>query len=909
MSAHRPKLLLLDANALLHRAWHAIPPLTSPDGMVVNAAYGMASITLKLMKDEKPDVFIACWDTEAPTFRHEAYEAYKATRKEQPDELYAQVPVAKTVLQTLGVRSVELDGYEADDLLGTLAVRAVKDGYDVRVVTGDRDALQLIAPHIDVLTFKKGVSETKLFTKKEFEDEYGIELAQFLDWKALRGDTSDNIPGVPGIGEKTATELLKKFKNLEGIFKAAHDDKTDLSAGVRKKLIEGEASGRQALSLVGIDLNAPFKTKIADLRSSLDREAFIQSAAVYGFRSLITRLPREAGMPGAEQPPQQGRGTARRAHVKKTDVENLQLSSEADTMSFLADVRCADEVSLVIASLAQESLFADGNSQSIVIGLADKTGVIPSSQLSSAAVHRELMDILTSERIGKLCHDAKKVMKELEAMRGGRDESRSYPAAETSAVLRGIAHDTLIAAYLLAAGERSLDLDTLALQITGKPLPEGDARSVAEAQAIRVIAAKQRVQMKEIGADCVWERFEKPLIPVLRDMERVGILTDIAYLKKLSKELSDDKAILEKKMEKLVGHPFNPASPSQLAVILFDELKLPTKGIKSGKTGYSTAASELEKLEGAHPLIDLISEHRELAKLLSTYVDTLPTQADAQHRIHTTFNQTIAATGRLSSSDPNMQNIPIRTENGRRIRHAFIAGPGMELLSCDYSQIELRVIAALSGDQKMLAAFNAGLDIHTATAADIWKVPLDKVSKDQRRAAKAINFGVIYGQGPHGLSRVANIPFAEAKKFIDVYFETYRGVKDYLDATRAKAHDLGYVETLFGRRRPIPEINSSMPQLRAAAERMAINMPVQGTATGDLVKLALIKLAEELPKISPDSRMLLQVHDEVLFEVPAKEIKRVAVAVQDIMETVEKIGCPIVVDAKYGKNWDEMTKI
>lgn len=890
----RPKILILDANALLHRAWHALPPLTSPEGKVVNAAYGMASVVLKLTKEEKPDIFVACWDTEAPTFRHEAYKEYKATRKEQPDELYDQVPIAKEVLQTLGVPSLELDGFEADDLLGTIAVRAVKEGYDARVVTGDRDALQLIAPHIDILTFKKGVSETKLFTATEFEEEYGIKVAQFIDWKALRGDSSDNIPGVRGIGEKTATDLLLKFKTLEGIFKAAHNPKSELTDSIRKKLVEGEATSRQALTLVGIDLNVPLKTKLSDLKKTLDRDAFIQAAAKYGFRSLITRLPRD----GQEKPSKPMRTSTPKK--KSSDLEVLTLSTEADAMAFIADVRCADEVSLIIGSQAQESLFGSGSSQSIVIGLTDKTGVIPVSLLSSKPVSRELKDILASERIGKICHDAKRVMKELRGF--------AWDDQGSNMELRGVAHDTLIAAYLLAAGERSLDIDTLALQIIGKPLAEGDARPASEAQAVRAIARAQREQMKETGADRVWEQFEKPLIPVLRDMEKEGILIDIPYLKKLSKEMTEDKAEIEKKMEKLVGHPFNPSSPSQLAVILFDELKLPTKGIKSGKTGFSTAASELEKLQGQHPLIDLIFDQREVSKLLSTYVDTLPTLADKDGRVHTTFGQAIAATGRLSSSDPNVQNIPIRTEAGRRIRRAFIATPGMELLSCDYSQIELRVVAALARDEKMLAAFNSGTDIHTATAAAIWKVAIADVTKDQRRAAKAINFGIIYGQGPIGLSQVAGIPFADAKKFIAAYFETYKSIKEFLDATKEKAHELGYVETLFGRRRPIPDINSGMPQLRAAGERMAINMPVQGTAA-DLLKLSMIRIATELPKISADAKLLLQIHDELLFEVPPKEVKNVTAAVRDIMENIEKIGCPIVVESKVGKNWEEMKAV
>jgi DNA polymerase-1 len=888
MSA-RPKLLLLDANALLHRAWHALPPsMTAPDGKLVNAVYGMTSVAMKLMKDEAPELFIACWDTDAPTFRHHAYKEYKATRAEQPDELYDQVPIAKEVLAALGIPSFEADGFEADDLLGTFAVQGVKEGFDVRIVTGDRDAFQLIDDHIDVLVPGRDINSTKLYTDKELFEKYGIHPNQVIIWKSLCGDPSDNIKGVPGVGEVTAASLIQKFGTFEAIFKAAKDAKSDLTPGLRKKLVEGEASAREALSLVGIDCKVPLKVKLSGMKTVLDREAFIQNAAKFGFRSLILRLPKEDGTAAPATKPSKMRAPKK----KSADDEVLQLTSEADAMSFLADVRCVDEFVLIVATQAQESLFGAG-AQSIVIGLADKTGIIPASLLSAKEVRRELADILSSERLGKLCHDAKKVMKELETF---------------DLTLSGIAHDTLIAAYLLAAGERSLDLEHLTLLIVGKPLAEGDARPVAEVRAIRAIARAQREQMKETTADRVWERFEKPLIPVLRHMERQGVLLDIPYLKKLSKEMTEKKAKIEQKMEKVVGHPFNPASPSQLAVILFDELGLSTKGIKSGKTGYSTAASELEKLQGQHPLIDLIFEHREVAKLLSTYVETLPTQTDAEHRVHTTFAQTIAATGRLSSLDPNLQNIPIRTELGRSIRRAFIASPGMELVSCDYSQIELRVVAALAKDKKMLEAFNAGVDIHTATAAAIWKEPLEKVTKDQRRAAKAINFGIIYGQGPVGLSQVAGISFADAKKFIAAYFETYKGIKDYLDGTKDKAHAMGYVETLFGRRRPLPDINSGMPQLRAAAERMAINMPVQGTAA-DLLKLAMIKIAQELPKISKNARMLLQVHDELVFEVPPKEVKTVVAAIKDLMENIEKIGVPLVVDAKAGKNWEEMETI
>jgi DNA polymerase I len=886
--------MLLDANALLHRAWHALPPLTAPDGMVVNAVYGVTSVVIKLLKEEKADLFVACWDTKAPTFRDEVYADYKAGREKQPDELYAQIPVCKEVLTTLGVRSVELDGYEADDLIGTLSVRGVDEGYRVRIVTGDRDTLQLINQDVDVMTFKKGVSDTKINTDREVEEDYGVSPKQLIDWKALRGDTSDNIPGVPGIGEKTASELLKKFVTFNAVMKAAKDAKSDIAPGIRKKLLDGEASGRTALQLVAIDTKAPLKATLKSLAGEMDREAFIQKAAAYGFRSLIARLPggemnHESGIMNHES--SDGKKLKKGVASKKGGPSSG--STEADVLALLASVRAAKEVAVVVTVGEQGSLFGSSSLQSITFAAGSAVGSVPSSMFDKKDVRRELASILSGTQPGKLCHDAKRVMKDLETV---------------GFELDGIAHDTLIAAYLLAAGERSLDLDTLALQTLGRQISQGGERAVDSARAIQELAVKQRVEMKAISADRVMERFELPLIPVLRGMERLGILIDSPYLKTLSKEMQAEKDKIEKKMEKLVGHPFNPGSPSQLAVILFDELKLPVKGIKRGKTGYSTAAPELEKLQGTHPIIDLIFDQRELAKLLSTYVDSLPQQADVQGRVHTTFNQAIAATGRLSSSDPNLQNIPIRTELGRKIRRAFIASPGMELLSCDYSQIELRVIAALARDEKMLAAFRNHQDIHTTTAAAIWGIPPDEVTKDQRRAAKAINFGIIYGQGPVGLAQSAGIPFAEAKKFIAAYFDTYKSVKEWLDATRAKAHAMGYVETLFGRRRPLPDINSGLPQLRAAAERMAINMPVQGTSA-DIIKLAMIRIQTELPKLSANARLLLQVHDELVFEVPPKEVASLAGAVQDIMEHIEDIGCPIIVESKHGKNWEEMAII
>lgn len=569
-----------------------------------------------------------------------------------------------------------------------------------------------------------------------------------------------------------------------------------------------------------------------------------------------------------------------------SNVEHLSIKSAKDLGNFLEGV---NELIVHPLTVAQASLFAD--MPELALGTLTHSALVTRTVLQDVDVAKLLSAVLKDRGVHKVGHGLKNVWHWC--------RTRGWD-------LEGIDLDTEIAAYLIAAGVTGYELDEVAAAELGLMFADGDERPFQEVDAIRALAEKQRGELKEQRLEAVQNRFELPLIPVLGVMEDHGILIDRPYFATLVEDFRIEKARLEKEMISLGGEEFNPASPSQLAHVLFDSLKISTKGIKRGKTGFSTAASELEKLEGTHPIIEKIGEYREVSKLLSTYVETLPGLADKDGRIHTTFNQTIAATGRLSSTNPNLQNIPIRTELGRKIRRGFIAEPGYVLLSCDYSQIELRVIAALAKDKKMLEAFEKGLDIHTATAAAIWHVSLENVTKDQRRAAKAINFGIIYGQGPQGLSKAAGVPYEEAKRFIAEYFHVYSGVREYLDQTKALAHKDGYVETLFGRRRPIPEINSPLPQLRAAAERMAINMPVQGTATGDLVKLALIDIAKILPEISPKSRLLLQVHDEVVLEVPEKEVKKVAEAVQEIMENVEKIGVPIVVDAKSGRNWEEM---
>ena len=893
------RLFILDANALLHRAWHAVPPLTSPAGQIVNAVYGVMNILLKLLQDQKPDAFLACWDTKAPTFRHEAYEAYKAQRVKQPDELYAQIPVVQRGLSLLGIPSFSLDGYEADDLIGTIAVQAVQQGWHVTIVTGDRDALQLIRPGIEVLTFKKGVSETLRYDEAMVKEVYGLTPAQFLEYKILRGDPSDNIPGVKGIGEKGATDLLQRFHTLAGMMKAAHDSTSDLSSSTRQKLLASEAELPALRDLVTVRLDVPIDWSIVPFHAqTLDSDAWLAFLREMGFNSLLKRARPQGAAPAVTPSPGTSTITSKKtprgiASTKATTLPMTEVLAhdESEAMRLIGELAQETELVLQVLTEAEDSLFSN---EAYGIALADEQRcvVLQQSLLQHARVKDALSDLFTGPTTF-MAHDAKAAMHELIKLQ--------------VAVPQHWSADVLLAGYLLSAGDRVFTLNDLAARYDLPPLAER-AAPVACATFIRALASRQKQEIHDAGLTDILNDFELPLIPVLFRMERQGILIDAPYLQTLAIELTAEKRRLEQSMQASAGTTFNPASPSQLADVLFVHLKLPTKGIKKGKTGFSTAASELDKLRGQHPLIEQVEEYREVSKLLSTYVETLPEQADATGRVHTTFNQAVAATGRLSSTDPNIQNIPIRTEVGRRIRHAFIAAPGYALLSCDYSQIELRVVAALANDERMKEAFLAGRDVHTDTAAAIWSIEHGDVTKEQRRIAKAINFGIIFGQGPHGLAQVAGISYADAKGFIEKYFTIYEGVKRFMDATKIFVREHGYAETLFGRRRQFPDIESPLPQLRAQAERMAINMPVQGT-DADLMKLAMIKVDALLPALSSASRLLLQVHDELVLEVPITDIARVAATIKSTMEQIRDIGVPILVEAKAGPRWDELVPV
>lgn len=879
--------MIIDANSLLHRAWHALPPMTAPDGRLVNAAYGFTSVLMKILQAERPDYLVVCWDTAAPTFRHTAAPEYKAQREEQPQEFYDQVGPAKQVVEAFGGTNVELDGYEADDLIGTLAPKLARAGAEVAVMTSDRDVWQIIGPHVKVTAFKKGVSETVVYDERTLPELTGLQPSQVADFKALRGDASDNLKGVPGIGEKTATELIRKYHDFSGIFAAAHDPESGMSDAVRKKLVAGEQAAKDTLPLVRLVVDAPIGLETEDLvRRPADQEAIKVIFGSLGFKSLADRL---GGKPKGAEVKGGGTGEGHPRIVADGAWAPDVATRGADQV--LREAGQEGELIIHLAASEQSSLFSE--MPELAVGSRNSNALVTVGDLDKGGTAQALRSLMESAYVVKVGHGLKEVWHWADG-RGWQPENLGF--------------DVEIAAYLLAAGEGGHDLESLASARLGKPLPEGDGRPLAAVDAVRALKTILAEELERENLKTVYLKFEAPLIPILGSMERCGILVDKRYFKGLAKELGDEKRRLEKDMVGLAGEEFNPASPNQLSHILFEVLGLPTKGIKRGKTGISTAASELEKLEGAHPIIAKIGEYRETSKLLSTYVEAIPALADGQGRVHTTFNQTVTSTGRLSSSNPNLQNIPIRTALGRRIRRGFTAKPGFELLSCDYSQIELRIVAALADDRRMLAAFRDGADIHTATAAAIWHVAMDQVDKDMRRAAKAINFGIIYGQGPQGLAKAAGIGFEEARHFIDEYFMNYSGIKEYLEQTKALAHARGCVETLFGRRRPLPDINSPRPEIRAAAERMAINTPVQGTAA-DIIKLAMVKVAEALPAMSPASNLLLQVHDELVFEVPAGEAGRLAAPIKGIMENVAKLKCPILVEAKRGKDWDRMEKI
>lgn len=896
MTPSSPKtLVLLDGNALLHRAWHAIPPLTTASGQVVNAAYGFSMALEKILEQYAPDAMAVAWDLPGKTFRHEEYAPYKAQREKKAQELYDQIPVIQNILKDFGIPSVSLAGYEADDLIGTLATRGAKKGYRVLIVTGDMDSLQLVNDRVSVVSFVKGLSETKTYDPSAVRARFGLEPEQLIDYKALRGDPSDNLPGVEGVGEKTATELLQAHKNVAGIYAAIK--KGIVPEKYAKKFVGHEETVEQMHHLVTIVLDAPLDLDLDDAQMKpIDWNKVVGTYRALEFRSLIRKHAAEIAPPPSSgvilsaakdlSDPSPSAQDDKRKGVGKKAV----LAADLGTLE--KSLRELKEEVLAVAILPQPADLFGGARLTVAVSDGSKTVVSPEADVSRLeAVFAKLKQAKTV-----VAHDLKRLMKDT----GWRFDRKTF--------------DLMIASYLLHAGTRAHDVAAIAAEYLKAKLPElpsavsneKDARLLGTAVVLfPALAEKLQQELAGQGMTRVFEEIEMPLVPVLYGMEIAGIELDVDALATFEKKLAKRLDALTKNIISAAGVEFNVNSPSQLADVLFSKLGLPTKGIKKTASGYSTAASELEKLEDAHAIVPLIGEYREISKLQSTYVEALPKLVAKDGRVHTTFNQAVTSTGRLSSSDPNLQNIPIRTDLGNEIRKAFVAGRGKKLIAADFSQIELRLMAVIAKDESFLRAFNDGADVHTRTASEVWDVPEKDVTPEQRRHAKAINFGLLYGMGPRALARSAGMSFEEAQTFIAKYFDIHTAVRAYMDAQKAQAHALGYVETPFGRRRSFPEMNSGLPQLVAQAERMAINMPIQG-AEADVVKMAMIAVDGWLKKSGWPAQLLLQVHDELVIEAGADCAEAVAKGVKEIMETVVHLSVPLVVDVEIGKNWGEM---
>jgi len=896
------KLVIIDSNALLHRAWHAIPPLSTKDGLIVNAVFGYTSLLLKIIRELKPDYIVATFDLAGKTFRHETYQDYKAQRVKQADEFYQQIPLTYEVLQAFNIPILTKEGYEADDIIGTISRETYEKYPNVQttIITGDLDALQLVNDRIKVLTLKKGFNDTIIYDEAGVRERYGLEPKQLIDFKALQGDTSDNIKGVKGIGTKGATDLIQKFGSLDNLYK--NITKSDVKDRLKQILLAEKEAALASRDLVTIVQDVPIKWKLDDAKlSDFDAEKVYSIFQKFEFRSLLNKIPHEKST------------TNNNAFGKKTGSDYILIDDEKKFEKFYKQLK------------NQSSFAIDSETSSLDVIDADILGLSFSWQEQSGyfisltnndfkkQVLTKLKPILEDEKITKIGHNIKfdyKVLKILDIN------------------LAGISFDTMIAAYLINPN-RGLKLEELAFNYLGykklklADLVEDDTKK--KNIDVRAIPLDKLAWYGAEDADITWRLYKKllsiiktnknfdlmadmelPLIPVLADMELAGICLDTTFLNKMAKQFTADIDQLSQKIYKLAGREFNISSPQQLKEILFEDLKISPQGIKKTKTGLSTAAAELEKMQNLHPIIPLITEYRELTKLQSTYITALPSLVNkTTKRLHTSFNQTVTATGRLSSSDPNLQNIPVRTLLGKKIRQAFVAPKNYTLLAADYSQIELRLVASLSQDPKMIASFKRGEDIHARTAAEIHKIPLEAVTKEIRRTAKEVNFGILYGLGSLGLSQRTDLNRAEAKEFINKYFSIYQRVKDYIDKTKKFANQHGYSQTIFGRRRYLPEIHSTMPMLKAAAERMAINMPVQGTAA-DLMKLAMVKIYQNLPKISPDTKIVLQVHDELVLEVPDKDLEAVAKFIKNTMENIHKLPVPLTVDLEKGQNWGEL---
>lgn len=845
------KLMILDGNSIVNRAFYGVRMLNAPDGTPSNAVYGFTAILQRLLEEQKPEAVCVAFDLKAPTFRHLEYDAYKAQRKPMPEELAVQIPILKELLDAMGIRRYELEGYEADDILGTAAAVCQREGWDCAIVTGDKDSLQLISAGTTVCNVKTrmGQTETINYTPALFREEYGFEPERMVDLKALMGDSSDNIPGVPGVGEKTALDLIRRYGTIDNIY--AGLDSLDIKAGVRKKLREGEESARKSYWLATIARDIPIHFVPEENLWNRDYQPSLYPLMKrLGFNKFIEKWGLEPDSAPAGGAP---------AGMERIDAPDAGL------------LRRAIEKAERVAVLPVEGLDS--------LEICDGERVYTAAWNSLGEEYNPLLRLLFGPKTKKIGQNVKDLI--------GLLLKEGLPA-------EGFIFDTALAGYLLDATGSDYSPQRLSARWLG-----GEQSG---AEALYHLCGVLDGKLKELKMDELYYSIELPLCRVLADMEQAGFFVDRKALYEFGESLNGDIARLQEAIWGHAGHEFNINSPKQLGEVLFDQLMLPSG--KKTKTGWSTNADVLEKLRGKHPIIEQVLEFRMLAKLKSTYADGLLKVISPDGRIHTSFQMTVTATGRLSSTEPNLQNIPVRRALGAQIRKMFVAAPGMTLVDADYSQIELRLLAHISGDEAMREAFLSGEDFHSVTASKVFNVPLSEVTPTLRSRAKAVNFGIVYGISAFSLAQDIGVWPSEAKTYMDAYMEKYHGVRDYMKNIVAQAREDGYVSTLFGRRRELPELKSSNFNMRSFGERVALNMPIQGTAA-DIIKLAMVNVQKRLSAEGMKSRLILQVHDELIVECPEGEADKAAEILRQEMENAVSLAVPLTVDVHAGHSWAE----
>ncbi len=857
----RPKVMVIDGNSLMHRAFYALPMLTNRKGIPTNAVYGFTNMLLKLIDEYKPEYIGVAFDKKGPTFRHEVYQEYKATRQKTPEELIPQFDILKKMLQLMGIAIYEIDGYEADDILGTFARISSEKDMDAYLVTGDRDALQLVSPRVRVVMTKKGISDVQVFDEDEIKQEYGLTPSQIIDLKALMGDSSDNIPGVPGVGQKTALKLLHEYHTVDGVL----DNVQNISGKkLKENLIQYRDQALLSKKLATIVQNAPVDLNIEDccfeIRYSRDLYAFFEEL---GFSSVIEKLGFQK-----EEGTKPNSGTGSKTVVDISTEE--QLKDLANTLSN------TEKIAILVGD--EDITLADNGSKLYRINI---DGSSTGNGLSYDQAIKGLEQILENEQIQKIVYNGKRLI---------------LDADKCGVRVKGLAFDAYIAAYLLDPTAHRYSLSRLMYSYAGVDTDAADAADLFK------LSEKMGEQLDETQMLELYETIEHPLIYVLADMEITGFKVDREMLVKLGEEFSSEIETLTEDIYDLAGEEFNINSPKQLGSILFDKLNLPV--IKRTKTGYSTDAEVLEQLRPYHELVEKIIEYRQVMKLKSTYIDGLLNVIDPNDgRVRSSFNQTVTATGRISSTDPNLQNIPVKVEMGRRIRKVFVpTNEDYVLVDADYSQIELRVLAHISGDPTFIDAFLNKQDIHRRTASEIFGVPLEQVSPEQRNSAKAVNFGIVYGISDFGLSRNLGISRKQAQEYIDSYFARYPKIKEYMVRIVETARKQGYVTTLMNRRRYLPELKSRNFNIRAQGERLAMNTPIQGTAA-DIIKKAMNDVYAELKRRNLRSKLILQVHDELIIDTYKPELEEVKDIVVRCMENAMDLRVPLVVDVGVGTSW------